>query len=203
MGWDGMGWNALGWDGMRWERDVQSYLTHLFSEILVFERNTYTHTHTHIKKRKKEKQILQQNVFLSPDQAYTDLKTADLQKLSLAPIALTAWCCTLHWEQGGQSPSRAIQDTCSLFLKAERSALFLLECSCFTALCSFLLHNEVNQLYACIHICLPSWTSCPPNPPFHLCRSSQSTELNFLFSDMKLVASINLMWKILAKFFSL
>ena len=55
MGWDGMGWNALGWDGMRWERDVQSYLTHLFSEILVFERNTYTHTHTHTHIKKKER----------------------------------------------------------------------------------------------------------------------------------------------------
>ena len=57
MGWDGMGWNALGWDGMRWERDVQSYLTHLFSEILVFERNKYTHTHTHTHKKKKEREI--------------------------------------------------------------------------------------------------------------------------------------------------
>ena len=60
----------------------------------------------------------------------------------------------------------------------------------------------ISSMHAYMYA-LPLEPPFPPQPPFHPCRSSQSPELNFLCSDMKLVASINLMWKILAKCFSL
>ena len=51
--------------------------------------------------------------------------------------------------------------------------LSLLNYSCLTMLCQFLLYNDVNQLYVYMYPLLP-------NPPAHPSRSSQNTELNSL-----------------------
>ena len=54
-----------------------------------------------------------------------------------------------------------------------------LEYNCFTALCQFLLYNEMNQPYVYIYP-HPLGTPSHPQPPSHPPRSSQSTELSFL-----------------------
>ena len=53
----------------------------------------------------------------------------------------------------------------------------LLEYSCFTMVCWFLLYNKVNQLYTYIHPHIPSLLPLPPPSLLHPSRWSQSTKL--------------------------
>ena len=62
---------------------------------------------------------------------------------------------------------------------------FLLEYNCFTMLCQFLLHSEVNQLYSYTHP-LPLGPPCPPPaiPPNQAITEHQA-ELPVLYSKLR------------------
>ena len=62
--------------------------------------------------------------------------------------------------------------------------------NCFTVLCKFLLYEEVNQLYVCIH---PPRLGLPSYPPqSHPSRSSQNTDLETrIYTREKTVSSIS------------